>query len=73
LRSQVYTGCVGAENFPYFVAHPPEPRWLKDCSDTMREIASRRHQITATAIGKADVEIVNSLQVQNAEKCLYFH
>jgi hypothetical protein len=26
-----------------------------------------------TIIGKADVEIVNSLQVQNAEKCLYFH
>jgi hypothetical protein len=25
-----------------------------------------------TAIGKADVEIVNSLQVQNAKKCLYF-
>src|SRR6266403_1253713 len=22
LRSQVYTGSVGAENFPYFVAHP---------------------------------------------------
>jgi hypothetical protein len=24
-------------------------------------------------VGEADVEIVNSLQVQNAEKCLYFH
>jgi hypothetical protein len=22
LRSQVYTGSVGAENLPYFVAHP---------------------------------------------------
>lgn len=35
------------------------------------KVGLRRHELTT--IGKADVEVVNSLQVQNAEKCLYFH
>ena len=35
------------------------------------KVGSRRHEMIT--VGEADVEIVNSLQVQNAEKCLYFH
>lgn len=35
------------------------------------KVGSRRHRLVE--ISKPDVEIVNSLQVQSADKCLYFH
>jgi hypothetical protein len=35
------------------------------------KVGARRHRLVA--LNKRDVEIVNSLQIQSADKCLYFH
>jgi len=73
--------CVGADSMQKFVGFgrsgfqllmPISPNLCLIIYDAkIYKVGSQRHRLVE--ISKTDVEIVNSLQVQSADKCLYFH
>jgi Protein of unknown function (DUF4238) len=72
MDAEPHRSYVGFSRSGFQLLLPISPRLCLFFYDAkVYKVGSRRHQMIA--IGEADVEIVNSLQVQNAEKCLYFN
>jgi hypothetical protein len=72
MDAEPHRSCVGFSRSGFQLLLPISPKLCLFFYDAkVYKVGSRRHEMTA--VGKADVEIVNSLQVENAEKCLYFH